>query len=57
MPGEVRVSDYRKWDDQIADLVSEGLSISAAGRALGITQQRASQIWRRIVAGLGWQAQ
>ena len=41
----------------IAEHVAEGASISAAGRAVGISQQRASQIFARIRAELGWQAQ
>jgi hypothetical protein len=42
--------------DELAGHVSEGLSITAAAKLMGIRQQRASQLWRRIIADLGWQA-
>lgn len=42
--------------DKIAELVAEGYSVAAAGRAIGITQQRASKFWLRIRADLGPQA-
>lgn len=41
----------------IAELVSEGWSITAAGRSIGVGQGRASQIWQQIVADMGDQAQ
>lgn len=40
----------------IAELVSEGWSVAAAGRELGVTQQRASTVWREIVRDMGAQA-
>ena len=42
--------------NKLADLVAEGYSVAAAGRAIGVGQQRSSQLWRRIRAGLGAQA-
>lgn len=41
----------------MAELVADGWSITAAGRHLGVSQQRASQIWREIAADMGAQAQ
>lgn len=38
---------------QLAELVSEGYTASAAARVMGITQQRASQLWLAIKADLG----
>lgn len=42
--------------NKMADLVSEGWTVTAAGRELGVSQQRSSQIWRVIREGLGPQA-
>lgn len=42
--------------DQIAELASQGWSISAAARHIGISQQMASRHWAAIRAGLGDQA-
>lgn len=46
----------RKHDNALAELVANGLTVRAACVELGITEQRGSQIWARIRAGLGWQA-
>lgn len=40
----------------LAELVAEGMTIRAAAAVLGKSQQRASQIWREIVAEMGAQA-
>jgi len=42
--------------NRIAYLVSEGWTVTAAGREIGVSQQRASQIWVAIKASLGPQA-
>ena len=42
--------------DLLAELVAEGYSLGAAGRAIGVSQQRASQLFAQIRAGLGEQA-
>lgn len=42
---------------RIAELVSEGWTIKAAGREIGVGEGRALKIWRSIKDGLGWQAQ
>lgn len=42
---------------QIAELVSEGFTVAAAARSIGVSQQRGSQIWRGIRNDLGAQAQ
>lgn len=44
-------------DDDLAELIAEGFTQRAAAHQLGISEQRASQIWARICRGLGWQAQ
>lgn len=41
---------------EIAELVSEGWSLSAAARHLGIIQQMASKHWAQIRADMGDQA-
>lgn len=38
--------------DELAEMVAEGYSVSAAARAMGVTQQHGSQLWTRIRAGL-----
>lgn len=43
--------------DELAHHVSEGMSVTAAGRVIGLGQQRSSQLWRKIRDGLGAQAQ
>ena len=42
--------------NQLAELVSEGWSVAAAGREIGVSQQRSSQIWKRVRDGLGAQS-
>lgn len=42
--------------DCLAEMVANGLTISAAAKALGVSQQRASQHWARIKRDLGSQA-
>lgn len=42
--------------DEFAELVSQGMTLRAAGEQMGISFQRASQIWKRICEDLGWQA-
>jgi len=42
---------------QLAELVSEGYSVAAAGRTIGVSQQRSSQLWAQVRDELGWQAQ
>ena len=39
--------------DELADLVADGLSVAAASKAMGISQQRASQLWQRIKSEVG----
>lgn len=36
----------------LADLVADGMSISAAGRHMGVSPQRASQMWQRLLADM-----
>ena len=42
--------------DLLAELVAEGATITEAGRAMGMAQQRASALWQRIVRQMGEQA-
>lgn len=42
--------------DELAERVSIHGSLTQAAREMGISQQRASQMWKIIRAGLGWQA-
>lgn len=42
--------------DELAERVAEGSTLVAAAQAMGMTDKRASQIWRRIKDDLGWQA-
>lgn len=41
---------------RMAELVSEGLGVIAAGRQLGVGEARALQIWRKVKDDLGVQA-
>ncbi len=40
----------------MAELVSEGWTIKAAGTEIGVGSDRALKIWKSIKDGLGWQA-
>ena len=40
----------------LAELVAGGLTVAAASRHMGISQQNGSLLWRDIKAGLGDQA-
>lgn len=42
--------------EALAELVSQGMSISAACRQIGMSQQNGSRLWAEIKAGLGRQA-
>lgn len=58
---QVRIKAARTGQDRIArerrkvlaGLVSEGMSIAAAGRHMGISRQRASQMWQRLLSEMG----
>ena len=39
--------------ERFADLVAEHGTVTAAARAMGISQQRGSQIWKRILQDMG----
>ena len=39
--------------DHLAELVADGHSVVTAARSMGISQQRASQLWQRIKAEMG----
>lgn len=43
--------------DRIAEMVSDGWTIKAAGAELGVGPDRALKIWKQIKDGLGCQAQ
>lgn len=43
--------------DSLAEHVADGGSMSTWAKANALTQQRAGQLWAKIRAGLGWQAQ
>lgn len=43
----------RERREVLAGLVSDGMSISAAGRHMGISPQRASQMWQRLISEMG----
>ena len=45
-----------KQANRLAELVSEGWSVAAGGREIGVSQQRSSQIWKVVRDGLGAQA-
>ncbi len=49
-------SDARDRLYEFAGHMSEGCSISEAGRRMGLKPPRAGQLWKRIVDGLGEQA-
>lgn len=53
---ERRRKHGRELRDKLAHLVSEGWSVAAAGRELGISQQGSSGHWAQIKADLGAQA-
>lgn len=53
---EARRAHSRRMRARLAELVSEGWSVSAAGRSLNVSQQRSSQMWRQIRDELGPQA-
>lgn len=42
--------------DNLADLIAEGATITAASKVLGISLARGSQLFKRIRDELGWQA-
>lgn len=42
--------------DDMAQLVSEGLTITEAGRSLGLTKGQIARAWADIKRGLGGQA-
>lgn len=42
--------------DRMAELVADGWTVAAAGRELGVSQQRSSRIWATIKARFGAQA-
>ncbi len=42
--------------DNFADMIAEGVTITAASKSLGVSMQRGSQLFRRIREELGWQA-
>lgn len=42
--------------DNFAELIAEGVTITAASKLLGISMQRGSQLFKRIREELGWQA-
>lgn len=42
--------------DNFAELIAEGLTITAASKIVGVTMQRGSQLFKRIRDDLGWQA-
>lgn len=46
----------RKQLDQFAEMLAEGWTVTAAARALGVSQQAGSKMLRDIRAGLGGQA-
>lgn len=51
-----RRAHTQRQKETMAELVSEGWSIAAAGRHLGVNQQRASAIWQQIKRDMGAQA-
>nr|WP_293854402.1 hypothetical protein [Sphingomonas sp. SCN 67-18] len=53
----IRRARAKRHMDQLADLVSEGWSISAAARSMGLSQQEGSRLFGKIKAEMGWQAQ
>lgn len=53
---EKRRRDTERQMDAIAERVAEGWSVAAAGRDIGVGQQRSSQIWKQVREGLGPQA-
>jgi molybdenum-dependent DNA-binding transcriptional regulator ModE len=42
--------------DELAELVANGSTLAAAAKAMGISFQRAGQLWKRIRDDLGGQA-
>lgn len=53
---ELRRRKSRQQMDRLAELVAEGWSVAAAGREIGVNQQRSSELFRRIKDELGPQA-
>lgn len=41
------------WKSQLAELVSEGYSLTAAAKTIGINPKTAFKLWREICAELG----
>ena len=50
---EKQMAEAAARRDELAELVADGLSVAAASKAMGISQQRASQLWQRIKAEMG----
>lgn len=42
--------------DDLAELVANGWTITAAARSMGLSQQAGSKMWKDIKSGLGSQA-
>lgn len=42
--------------DALAEMMAEGMTITAASARLGVSMQRGSQLFKRIREELGWQA-
>jgi hypothetical protein len=48
-----RSKQRESWKNQVAELVSEGYSLTASARTIGINPKTAFKLWREICAELG----
>lgn len=50
-------AETRRQIDSLCEFVANGGSAAAWARKMGLSQSRASYLWRMVVANYGWQAQ
>lgn len=51
-----RIIEARHKRSQLAELVSEGVTIKDAASHVGLGERAAQRAWKRIKEELGWQA-
>jgi molybdenum-dependent DNA-binding transcriptional regulator ModE len=53
---EQQKAEAAKRRDELAAIMENGSTLDAASKIMGISFQRAGQLWKRIRDDLGWQA-
>ena len=51
-----RAAELRSRTNRLAEMVSNGMTVTDAGRLLGVAETTAKNMWRTIRRGLGEQA-